>query len=227
LDTNPLMKRVQAAITPMTETMGYEIVRVIMVGVGSGTPTLQIMAEKPDGTMQLEDCSRLSQAVSAILDVEDILADKYYLEVSSPGIDRPLTRLKDFDRYKGFETRVELDTPIEGQRKFKGMLKGIDGNEILLEDEAGKAHRLPFKSVEKAKLLLTDALIEAVTKKSGKKKKHGKPGENDNAAEDADDEMDEDLGDGSPYAVPTPKKKPVYKGGKSKAPKSKDKNKRK
>lgn len=209
----------------MANTMGYEIVRVILVGAGSGTPTLQIMAEKPDGTMQLEDCSRLSQAVSAILDVEDILADKYYLEVSSPGIDRPLTRLKDFDRYKGFETRVEVSTPIEGQRKFKGMLKGIDGEMILLEDENGKAHTLPFDTVEKAKLLLTDALVEAVTKKSGKKKNNKNAGAGDN--DNDDEEFDEDLGDGSPYAVPTPKKKPVYKGGKSKAPKSKDKNKRK
>lgn len=164
MESTPLMKKIEAAISPMAETMGFEIVRVLMVGVGSGRPTLQIMAEKPDGTMLLDDCSRLSQAVSAILDVEDIVDEAYVLEVSSPGIDRPLTRLKDFDRYKGFEARVELDAPVGGQKKFKGVLRGLSGEDIQLETETGAMVSLPFAAVVKAKLLLTDALIEHAQK---------------------------------------------------------------
>ena len=124
MDRTPLEKKVAAAISPMAETMGYEIVRVLMVGIGSGKPTLQIMAERPDGTMSMDDCSRLSQAVSAILDVENIVDTAYYLEVSSPGIDRPLTRLKDFDTYKGFEAKIEIEPGLEGRKKFKGRLLG-------------------------------------------------------------------------------------------------------
>lgn len=157
----------------MAESMGYEIVRVLMVGEGSGKPTLQIMAEKPDGTMPVDDCGRLSQAVSAILDVENVFEGAYFLELSSPGIDRPLTRLKDFDKYKGNEARVELDAPVNGQKKFKGMLKGVKGENILLSiEEGGGDVSLPFSSLAKAKLLLTDALIGAAAqpKKSLNKK---------------------------------------------------------
>ncbi len=161
MSATPLTRKIERVITPTAASMGYEIVRVLMVGVGSGKTTLQIMAEKPDGTMNVEDCSRLSQAVSALMDVEDVLDEAYYLEVSSPGIDRPLTRAKDFDRYKGFEARIEMDDPIDGQKKFKGLLKGIDANDVItLETDKGDV-ALPFMRVEKAKLLLTDALINA------------------------------------------------------------------
>jgi ribosome maturation factor RimP len=131
------------------------------------------MAEKPDGTMLVDDCGRLSQAVSALLDVEDVISEAYYLEVSSPGIDRPLTRLKDFDTYKNQEARVEVDTPIDGQKKFKGMLKGIDGNDVVLETETGEA-RIPFRDVVRAKLLLTDELIRLATKKDKEASKEKK-----------------------------------------------------
>lgn len=166
----PLLKKIERVITPAATSMGYEIVRVLMVGVGSGKSTLQVMAEKPDGTMDVEDCARLSQAVSALMDVEDIFDEAYYLEVSSPGIDRPLTRAKDFDRYKGFDARIEMEDPIDGQKKFKGLLKGIDANNVvtLTTDKGDVA--LPFVRIEKAKLLLTDALIEAHQKPRGEKK---------------------------------------------------------
>ena len=161
MSATPLTRKIERVIAPTAASMGYEIVRILMVGVGSGKSTLQIMAEKPDGTMNVEDCSRLSQAVSALMDVEDVLDEAYYLEVSSPGIDRPLTRAKDFDRYKGFEARIEMDDPIDGQKKFKGLLKGIDANEVItLETDKGDV-ALPFMRVDKAKLLLTDALIDA------------------------------------------------------------------
>jgi len=197
MESTPLTKKIKAAISPMAETMGFEIVRVLMVGVGSGRPTLQIMAEKPDGTMLLDDCSRLSQAVSAILDVEDIVDEAYVLEVSSPGIDRPLTRLKDFERYKGFEARVELDAPVNGQKKFKGVLRGLSGEDIQLETETGVMAALPFGAVVKAKLLLTDALIEHVQKSA---KNTGDFGDGNT-----------DPGEGSFYEAQEPtKKKPKF-----------------
>ncbi len=162
MDKSPLSRKVEKAITPAAEGMGYEIVRVLMVGVGSGKPTLQIMAEKPDGTMNLDDCSKLSQAVSAVLDVEGVIDSAYYLEVSSPGIDRPLTRFKDFERWKGFEAKIEVDQPVDGQKKFKGMLMGTEGSDIIsVQTEDGTLRGLPFGHVQKAKLVLTDELLKA------------------------------------------------------------------
>lgn len=168
MDKTPLAKKVERTIAPTAESMGYEIVRVLMVGVGSGKPTLQIMAERPDGTMNLDDCSRLSQAVSALLDVENVMDEAYYLEVSSPGIDRPLTRFKDFETYKGFEAKVELGVAIEGQKKFKGKLLGTgDGSIINMQTEDGHMRGLPFDDVLKAKLVLTDELIKSAQQKKG------------------------------------------------------------
>jgi ribosome maturation factor RimP len=166
MDKTPLIKKIEKTISPMAETMGYEIVRVLLVGVGSGKPTLQIMAERPDGTMHLDDCSRLSQAVSAILDVENVMAEAYYLEVSSPGIDRPLTRLKDFDRYKGFEAKVEIDPGISGRKKFKGRLLGLENDAaVSLKTEEGEVFALPFEHIQKAKLTLNDDLLKAAQQK--------------------------------------------------------------
>lgn len=171
MSKTPLVKKIEKAIGPMAESMGYEIVRVLLVGEGSSKPTLQIMAEKPDGTMPVDDCGRLSQAVSALLDVENVIDGAYYLELSSPGIDRPLTRLKDFDRYKDNEVRIELDEPVGGQRKFKGMLNGVKGNNILLSPESGDDVTIPFDAVGRAKLLLTDELLKKVMNKTEKPKK--------------------------------------------------------
>ena len=157
---SPQAKKIERLIAPTAESMGYEIVRILMVGVGSGKPTLQIMAEKQDGTMDIEDCSRLSQAVSALLDVEKTIEEAYLLEVSSPGIDRPLTRAKDFERYKGHDVRIETDEPIGAQKKFKGMLKGLDEQDnVILETDKGDI-ALPLSVILKAKLLLTDELIK-------------------------------------------------------------------
>jgi ribosome maturation factor RimP len=166
MNKNPQAKKIERAITPAAEGLGYEIVRVLMVGAGSGKPTLQIMAERPDGTMGIEDCERLSRAVSAGLDVENVVDGAYYLELSSPGIDRPLTRLKDFETYKGHEARVEIDEMIDNQKKFKGVLKGTKGSDILLETEKGVV-ALPFNTIEKAKLALTDELVKSAQRKKG------------------------------------------------------------
>ncbi|MBZ0216508.1 MAG: ribosome maturation factor RimP, partial [Fimbriimonadaceae bacterium] len=121
---------------------------------------LQIMAEKPDGSMAIEDCQRASRAVSAILDVEDPIDGTYNLEMSSPGIDRPLVRISDFDRWAGHDAKIELNEDIDGRKRFKGRLLGSteDGVDLLLADD-GTRITLPFDLIEEAKLLLTDELI--------------------------------------------------------------------
>ncbi len=203
----PLLKKVERTIAPMAETMGYDIVRILLIGSGNDQ-TLQIMAEKPDGTMHIDDCSRLSQAVSALLDVEDLIPDAYVLEVSSPGIDRPLTRLKDFDRYKDNETRVELATAHNGQKKFRGMLRGLDGENIVMEIDTGTV-KLPFRDVEKAKLILTDDLIRAAMKaeKDAKKNKKAPKGKKTKSTENTEAEVDALLTDAEEKTKTTPKNK--------------------
>ncbi len=154
-------RRITEIITPVVEDMGFEIVRVrLMSGKES---ILQIMAQKPDGTIEVDECGQISTAISAVLDVEDPIIDAYTLEVSSPGIDRPLTRLKDFDQWKGFEAKIETEELIDGRRRFKGELAGIDGDEVLIDIEEGTIG-LKFDWLTDAKLILTDELIRDVLK---------------------------------------------------------------
>ena len=152
-------QRLAEIITPVIEDMGFELVRVRLMS--GNTSTLQIMAQKPDGTIEVDDCADISTAVSATLDVEDPILDAYTLEVSSPGIDRPLTRLKDFDLWDGYEARVETTELIDGRRRFKGALSGTDGDEILIEIEEGTIG-LKFEWLSDAKLILTDAFSRDV-----------------------------------------------------------------
>ncbi|HEY0275610.1 MAG TPA: ribosome maturation factor RimP, partial [Paenirhodobacter sp.] len=119
-------RRLAAIVTPVIEGLGYELVRLRMQG--GRYPLLQIMADKPEGGIDVEDCAVISTAVSALLDVDDPIEDKYTLEVSSPGIDRPLTRLKDFDIWVDYEARIETTELIDGQRRFKGFLRGTEGD---------------------------------------------------------------------------------------------------
>ena len=150
-------RRMAEIITPVIEDLGYELVRVrLMSGKES---ILQIMADKPDGGIEVDDCAAISTAVSATLDVEDPILDTYTLEVSSPGIDRPLTRLKDFDMFEGYEAKIETDELIDGRRRFKGMLAGIDGEEVLINVAEGTIG-LKFDWLSDAKLVLTDELIK-------------------------------------------------------------------
>lgn len=169
MENGPLIKKIERTLGPAAESMGYELVRVLLIGAGSGKPTLQIMAENAEGKMGVEDCEKLSKAASAILDVENVLDGAYYLEISSPGIDRPLTRLKDFDRYTGFEVRIELDTAVDGQKKFKGKLIGAvkDGIITLQAEDGLTQHRIPFDQIQKAKLILTDDLVKSAQRKKG------------------------------------------------------------
>jgi ribosome maturation factor RimP len=139
---------------------GYEIVRVLFSG--NRSPKLQVMLERKDlATIVVDDCARASRLIEAILDVEDPVAGSYVLEVSSPGIDRPLTRPLDFDRFAGFEARIELRQPLDGRRRYRGRLLGLDGDKVRLAMEGAEEVSLPFGDVIKAKLVLTDELIAA------------------------------------------------------------------
>lgn len=150
-------RRMAEIITPVIEDMGFELVRVRLM---SGKSTiLQIMADKPDGGIEVDDCAEISQAVSAILDVEDPILDEYTLEVSSPGIDRPLTRLKDFEMFEGYEAKIETGEMIDGRRRFKGELAGVEDDEVLINVDEGTIG-LKFDWLSDAKLVLTDDLIK-------------------------------------------------------------------
>ncbi|MBM1815522.1 MULTISPECIES: ribosome maturation factor RimP [Pseudosulfitobacter] len=144
-------------ITPVIEDLGFELVRVrLMSGKES---ILQIMAERPDGGIEVDDLAEISTAVSATLDVEDPILDAYTLEVSSPGIDRPLTRLKDFATFEGYEAKLETDELIDGRRRFKGELAGVEDDEVLINIDEGTIG-LKFEWLSDAKLVLTDDLIK-------------------------------------------------------------------
>ena len=150
-------------IEPIARALGYELVRVRLSG--ANRPVLQIMAERDDGMMDVDDCAKLSRAVSAAFDEDDPIESNYVLEVSSPGIDRPLTRRRDYEAYAGHEARIELKAPLEGRKRIRGTLKGLKGEDVVVETELGEDRvrgelALPFMSIGEAKLVLTDALIE-------------------------------------------------------------------
>jgi ribosome maturation factor RimP len=152
------MSQLEPIIEPAVEAAGYRLVRLrLMAGK---TKTLQIMAERPDGTMNVDDCARLSRALSEHLEREDPIEGDYVLEVSSPGIDRPLTRLTDFSRWAGHETKLELAAPdAMGRRRFKGILLGLDGSDVAI-DVDGQRLKFPFRAIADAKLVLTEKLIQ-------------------------------------------------------------------
>jgi ribosome maturation factor RimP len=158
-------RRLADIVNPVIEGMGFELVRIRLMG--GNTRTLQIMADKPDGGIEVDDCGEISIAVSAILDVEDPIEENFILEVSSPGIDRPLTRLKDFEMWKGWEARIETTELIDGRRRFKGTLGGVEEEEVLIViEEAGEPVTigLQFDWLADAKLILTDELIAEMLK---------------------------------------------------------------
>lgn len=153
----PIDRRIADIVRPTVEGLGFELVRVRFQG-GARRATVQIMAERPDGVMEVGDCADLSRALSAALDVEDPIAGAYALEVSSPGIDRPLTRLKDFERFEGWEARLETEELIDGRKRFKGSLAGVEDDEVLIEIVEGVIG-LKFDWLTDAKLILTDELV--------------------------------------------------------------------
>lgn len=151
---------IERLIAPSLAELGYDIVRVLFGG--DRRPRLQLMIERLDGAaLNVEDCEAASRAAEALLDVEDPISGGYVLEVSSPGVDRPLTRAADFDRWAGFTAKVELGEPLEGRRRFSGQLLGLAGDAVRLLDETGAERALPLTHVSKAKLVLTDELLAA------------------------------------------------------------------
>lgn len=161
-ETGP-SQRVAVLTEPVLADLGFRLVRVKMIG-----PTLQIMAERPDGTFSIEDCEAVSRAMSPLLDVEDVISSRYHLEVSSPGIDRPLVRPADFETWAGHEAKIEMAVPVAGRKRFKGRLEGYHEGEVRLfiENPEGAAKEpvligVPFADIGEAKLVLNDELIEA------------------------------------------------------------------
>jgi ribosome maturation factor RimP len=153
---------VEGLLEPLLDGLGYALVRVQLSG--NATQTLQIMAERnDDAEMTVEDCAEISRTVSALLDVEDPIAGAYTLEVSSPGLDRPLVRLDDYVRFSGREARVETRQVVDGHKRFKGRLAGVRGQSVLIACE-GAEREIPFDAVLRGKLLLTDELISAAMK---------------------------------------------------------------
>jgi ribosome maturation factor RimP len=146
---------------PVIEQAGFKLVRLRMMG--GAAKTLQIMAERPDGSMDVEGCAQLSRVLLDFIEAENPIEGEYEIEVSSPGIDRPLTRMSDFTRWKGHEAKIELSTPLptaNGERKrFRGQLEGLDGNDIVITSQNQRI-QFPFRSVHEAKLVLTDKLIQ-------------------------------------------------------------------
>ena len=159
-----LIETIIKTIEPALTDMGYDLVRVTVQG--KGLQTLQIMAERSDRKeMGLDDCTRISRTASALLDVADPFPGQWVLEVSSPGIDRPLVKLADYERFQGQHAKIELDTELGGRRRFKGVLRGLKDQNILLEFE-GKELQLPFHQIQHAKLILPE---EIFNKTKGKK----------------------------------------------------------
>ncbi len=180
-------RRLAEIIGPVIEDMGFELVRVRLMS--GKTTTLQVMAERPEGGIEVDECGEISTAISAVLDVEDPILDQYALEVSSPGIDRPLTRLKDFETFEGYEAKIETEELIDGRRRFKGMLAGVEDGEVLINIEAGGEEQtigLKFDWLTDAKLVLTDDLIREML---NARKAAG------TLNEDAFDQIDTDEGD--------------------------------
>ena len=162
-------EQIAREIEPALSDMGYEVVRVVLNG--NETKVLQVMAERKDRVdMTVDDCADISRTVSALLDVSDPFTGRYTLEVSSPGLDRPLLRLTDYDRFAGDEAKIELNYEINGRKRFKCRLKGVTKKEEVIFDFEGKDMIVPFTDIAKAKLILTDELIQKHQNKNERKK---------------------------------------------------------
>ena len=158
-------KKLAELLNPILEDLGFEMVRIRL---SSGDPsTLQIMADRLNGQIGVDDLANINTSIGTILDVEDPIAENYTLEISSPGIDRPLTRKKDFDSFQGFEAKVETTELIDGRRRFRGVLAGVNNDEVLINLEEGTIG-LKFTWLSDARLVLSDDLIKKMLKKNTK-----------------------------------------------------------
>ena len=163
-------KKLLGIINPVISDMGFELVRLRLMN--NKEITLQIMAARPSGYINVDECAEISAAISAVLDVEDPILDSYHLEVSSPGIDRPLTRIKDFEDFEGYEVKIETIHLIDGRKRFRGTLAGINGSEIFINLDEGTVG-LEFDWLAEAKLVLTDDLIKEMLKQNKTNQKFG------------------------------------------------------
>ena len=158
-------KKLAELLNPILEDLGFEMVRVRL---SNGNPsTLQIMADRLDGQIGVDELAEINTSVGTIFDVEDPIPENYTLEISSPGIDRPLTRIKDFDSFQGFEAKLETTEPIDGRRRFRGVLAGVNNDEVLINLEEGTIG-LKFTWLSDARLVLSDDLIKKMLKKNAK-----------------------------------------------------------
>jgi ribosome maturation factor RimP len=173
-----LPARIATIIEPALEDRGFRLVRVAISGREG--KTLQVMAERADGSMTIEDCEAVSREISALLDVDDPIAGAYRLEVSSPGIDRPLVRPSDFEDWAGHEAKIELKEPIDGRKRFRGTLEGFEAGEARIEVDLGEAGRqvigLPVGLIDEAKLVLTEDLIREALRRAKKSNANGSDG---------------------------------------------------
>ncbi len=180
--TTPFEDKLLEMLEPASRDLGYEIVRIRLIG--SRNKTLQIMAERPDGKMASIDCEKLSRGLSPLLEAEDPMDTEYALEVSSPGIDRPLTRLADFDRWIGWQAKLELDRSMEGQRRFTGELAGTEDQNVCINlDGETDTALIPFEWLSNARLILTDDLIRESLRRRGA---------DDNELEELEKALDDD-----------------------------------
>ncbi|MCP4934924.1 MAG: ribosome maturation factor RimP [bacterium] len=155
---------IAALAEPVIEALGYRLVRVLVSNRDGGT--LQVMAEHPDGHIDVNQLTKISRDLSPLLDAHDLISDRYFLEVSSPGIDRPLVRPSDFERWIGYEAKIKVNQPIDGQKRFRGIIEGYGDNEVLLrapvgEQKADQVLGFAPQLIEDAKLVMTDELIKA------------------------------------------------------------------
>lgn len=182
-------------LEPASRDLGYEIVRIRLMG--TRTKVLQIMAERPDGKMASLDCEKLSRGLSPLLEAEDPIESEYTLEVSTPGIDRPLTRLADFDRWTGWQAKLELDRAVDGQRRFSGELAGTEDNNVCINlDGEEDTALIPFEWLANARLILTDELIRESLRRRGA---------DENELEELENALDDDQVE---YVTDTPETNP-------------------
>jgi ribosome maturation factor RimP len=179
---------IAAVVEPVLEDMGFRLVRVKVQGGGTADRIVQLMTERPDGSITVDDCEAISKGISPVLDVADPISGAYRLEISSPGIDRPLVRPSDFEDWSGHEARIELTEPVGGRKRFKGVLEGFEDGEVRIQADTGEhgvQHLgLPVNLISDAKLVLTDELIREALARA--KERHStRPG--DGAELDEDD----------------------------------------
>src|SRR5215217_423796 len=154
--------RVAAIVEPVIQDLGFDLVRVRVMGTNGCT--VQIMAERPDGTMSVDECETISRAISPVLDLEEPISQTYYLEVSSPGIDRPLVRASDFERWSGYEAKIEMAVPVAGRKRYRGFLRGVENGTLAVElpdvkEGEERIARLTLADLGEAHLVLTDDLV--------------------------------------------------------------------